>query len=420
VIIVSEHERKKIIPIAGGKGGTGKSFIASNVAIRLAAQGRKVILIDGDIGASNAHTYLYIKNQHYGIANYIHNDELSFRELIQETDYQNLHFIAGDVLVPNSADMHVTHIDTILDEIIALPYDYIVLDLGSNSSTLACNSFSIVNAGILVTTPNLPSILSTYNFFKNALFNFIIRYALQENRQNVTEYLDTVLHEKAPNSTPRVNEILLEIEKIDSYISNELRTELYLMKPFLVMNCIRSDADLEYAHNLRKLIYKNTNIEIEFLGAIFEDGMNIRRAEELSIPLINSDVESRAKDGIERIAQKILLSPDFPILPLDLEMYKDTYELVELEVQQELEEVQQELSALEREEYLAQIESLEQKIATMEARASSADHEVPAAAPSARAREIEQPRTKDSSENNEKVHDVADDSAAKVEKKDEA
>ena len=45
-----------IIPIAGGKGGVGKSLIAANLAIVLARLGHKTIGIDLDLGAANLHS----------------------------------------------------------------------------------------------------------------------------------------------------------------------------------------------------------------------------------------------------------------------------------------------------------------------------------------------------------------------------
>ena len=47
-----------IIPIAGGKGGVGKSLIAANLAIVLARLGHKTIGIDLDLGAANLHSCL--------------------------------------------------------------------------------------------------------------------------------------------------------------------------------------------------------------------------------------------------------------------------------------------------------------------------------------------------------------------------
>ncbi len=55
-----------IIPIASGKGGVGKTIFTANLGIALANKGKTVIAIDLDLGSSNLHTCLGIKNRHPG------------------------------------------------------------------------------------------------------------------------------------------------------------------------------------------------------------------------------------------------------------------------------------------------------------------------------------------------------------------
>src|SRR5687767_14772953 len=44
----------RVIAITSGKGGVGKSNIAVNLAVRLSEMGRKVALLDADLGLANA------------------------------------------------------------------------------------------------------------------------------------------------------------------------------------------------------------------------------------------------------------------------------------------------------------------------------------------------------------------------------
>lgn len=48
-VIVSDTNPVQVITVTGGKGGVGKTNIALNVSIELAARGRRVVLMDGDL-----------------------------------------------------------------------------------------------------------------------------------------------------------------------------------------------------------------------------------------------------------------------------------------------------------------------------------------------------------------------------------
>ena len=380
-MIINQNERRKILPIASGKGGVGKTLLAINCAIGIASQGRKVLLVDLDVGSANCHTLLGIKNHNIGIGNYALNTDIEFNSIIQKTPYPNLSFISGDCLIPNAATMHAHHHQSIINHITDLPYDYIIIDLPSGGATPTLYDFMRVNSGLLVSTPDLPSILSLYNFMHSALIHHCYDVAEKASKKKIHNYLNETYCAATANNMPKISEILLGIENIDGNISSQLRDEFYAMKPVLIMNRLQEADDLEMAKQVCDLIENNLGIKVETLGAIFEDEA-IGNSMHEQKPLMASQEDTPASIQIDRVCQKILLSPDFPDMPIDYDMYDSSYAIVNIEVNQDFQSLQQPGgSALDHEEHLATIESqaqtikeLEQKVSNLESKTEFSTH----------------------------------------------
>src|SRR6195256_537388 len=52
--IVQARRHANVIAVTSGKGGVGKSNISVNLAIKMAAAGKNVVLLDADLGLANA------------------------------------------------------------------------------------------------------------------------------------------------------------------------------------------------------------------------------------------------------------------------------------------------------------------------------------------------------------------------------
>ena len=72
------------IAIAGGKGGVGKTTVAVNLATALAAQGRRTLLLDGDLGLANVDVLLGITPRY--TLSHVFNGERSLDEIVIDTE----------------------------------------------------------------------------------------------------------------------------------------------------------------------------------------------------------------------------------------------------------------------------------------------------------------------------------------------
>jgi flagellar biosynthesis protein FlhG len=329
-MIINENSVRKVIPVASGKGGVGKSFVTANLGILLASYAKRTVIIDLDLGGSNLHTYLGLKNRHKGIGNFISDKKLKFDDLLVETPYENLRFIPGDVLVAGTANLTQSQRDSIQKQILKLDADYILLDLGSGTSLNVIDFFLIANAGFVVTTPQTPSILNAYNFLKNAVFRHIQRTV--SSPKQVSSYLKDVVKEQAPGSTPTISKIVKGIQGIDAEAGKRAKQEVAQFHPLLLVNMADDAEDMDIVENLRDLLLKNFDLRTSCMGLIYEDRA-VRKALKEMKPLVSNSSDSIVTLELDRMTQKLIQSPRFPNMPLDLNEYRDSFELARIEAQ---------------------------------------------------------------------------------------
>jgi len=363
-MIINQNQLRKVIPVASGKGGVGKSILSANLGIMLAAYGRRTVLIDLDLGGSNLHTYLGLKNRQSGIGNYVSDRSLDFNSLLTDTPYTNLKFVAGDVLVSGTANLMHSQRKGLISRIEKIDADFVILDLGSGTGLNVVDFFLIANAGIIVSTPQTPAILNAYNFLKNAVFRQLQRSL--NSPKKVVNYLKDIVKDKTPGATPTISQILDKIEGISGKAGAEARAQVEGLLPHLVLNMGESPEDLEIGYSLRDLVSKNLAVSIGCLGFVYQDKAVAAALKGLK-PVVVDREDSLVSREIDRIAQKILQSPQYPVMPLDLQEYEDSFELASIEARNDFTEVDGMEDARQRagvspEDFLAIIAAQKKKI----------------------------------------------------------
>lgn len=171
------NNKTRIIAITSGKGGVGKTNIAVNMAIAYAQIGKKVILIDGDLGMANVNVLLGVSPK----ANLLDvvNNRLSMTEIITETEY-GFQFIPGANGFSRIANLTDEEMKYFAHEFTALSSaDIVILDTGAGIATSVLGLLSSADDVYVVTTPEPTSITDAYGVIK------IIATEMLENRPNL-------------------------------------------------------------------------------------------------------------------------------------------------------------------------------------------------------------------------------------------
>ena len=160
----SEEHKTRIIAITSGKGGVGKTNIAVNMAIQYAQIGKKVILIDADLGMANVNVILNIVPS----ANLLHviDKGKKMEDIILNTEY-GIRFIAGANGFSRIANLKDDELDFFVKEFSALAdADIIIIDTGAGISNNVLSFVAAADEVYVITTPEPTAITDAYGMIK--------------------------------------------------------------------------------------------------------------------------------------------------------------------------------------------------------------------------------------------------------------
>jgi flagellar biosynthesis protein FlhG len=155
----------KIISIASGKGGTGKSFFALNFAYQLSRLGKKILLIDLDFNFSNIHLLLNSTPQNTLSDFFLQKKVL--RELIYKYS-DNLNIIFGDSGASDYPKVNRDLLEYFFIHLnkISPQYDYIILDSSAGADEITIYQLNKSDYNIIIATPEPTSVMDAYVIFK--------------------------------------------------------------------------------------------------------------------------------------------------------------------------------------------------------------------------------------------------------------
>ncbi|AEJ19006.1 P-loop NTPase [Gracilinema caldarium] len=309
-----------ILPIASGKGGVGKSVFAINCAVALAKLGKTTVLIDLDLGASNLHTLLGIKNRYPGIGNLINRTETCLEALLIETDILRLFFIPGDTLLPGTANIDFFTKQKIMKSITNLPADYILLDLGAGSSYNTVDFFLTSSSGCIVTMGESTAILNAYSFLKTVFYRTLIRSFPPKGpeRQVISNFFAQKM-EGTSNTSSVLKKTLLENFGENAQQAISVVERLY---PRIVLNMGTGPHDLGVGIKLREIAKKNLELNVEYIGYIPWDS-SVSASVTARKPAILLQPDSPFAQAIQAIAGRLISEP-IPTMP---HLYPDNEDL---------------------------------------------------------------------------------------------
>ena len=147
----------EVIVITSGKGGVGKTTTTANVGTGLAKEGKKVVLIDTDIGLRNLDVVMGLENRIvYNLVDVVEGNCRIKQAMIKDKKYPNLFLLPSaqtrdkDAVTP---EQMVELINELREE-----FDYILLDCPAGIEQGFKNAIAGADRALVVTTPEVSAI----------------------------------------------------------------------------------------------------------------------------------------------------------------------------------------------------------------------------------------------------------------------
>lgn len=173
--IITPH-RIHTLSILSGKGGVGKSNIAAALSFALADFGKRVVLIDADLGMANLDILCGVNNARYNISHLIDGSR-SLSEILvhfrtsQRATARNgaVALLPGGVGLKDIADLDDNDMERLFENLSGLESlsDYLIMDAGAGIHRGVLSFAYASEITVLVTTPEPTSIRDAYGVIKS-------------------------------------------------------------------------------------------------------------------------------------------------------------------------------------------------------------------------------------------------------------
>lgn len=292
---------QKIWAIGGGKGGVGKSLVTANLSICLSLMGYKVVTIDLDLGGANLHTCLGVPIPEKTLSDYLTKKVHSLNELLTPTPIQNLRIISGaqdDVGIANLKQMQKAKI---LSKIRELDADFILMDLGAGTTFNTLDFFISADQGILTALPEPTSIENTYRFIKSVYHR---KLKMAEDLLEIGPLIDQAMNARLnANSTP--SDLIDKVIEINPQMGNKLKAEISRFVPKLIINQVRTQADIDIGFSMKIICKKYFGISLDYIGYLEYDA-TVWQSVKKRKPLLMEFPNSALVNNFDRIVHRLL------------------------------------------------------------------------------------------------------------------
>ena len=241
------------IAVGGGKGGVGKSLVASNLAISIARLGARVVLVDADLGSANQHTLFGIDRPGLTLQALVDGRVGSLEETVMPTRFPRVALVPGSGAVVGAANIGHARKLKLIRHIQALDADVVVVDVGAGSNNDVVDLYDMADLRFVVVAPQLTSMQNAYAFLKSALHRSMRKVALSERERGIIDGASNGCE------TEQVADVIHRVRQEDAVLADALRACVDTFEASIIGNMLDQP-------NQRRALISLSNMFRDFLG----------------------------------------------------------------------------------------------------------------------------------------------------------
>ena len=310
IIICLMSQNKTIWSVGGGKGGIGKSVATANIGCALAKTGKKVILVDADLGGANLHTYFGIKFPSKGLDDFLKGRVKDLADASIETALPGLRLISGAGEFLGIANPAYSQKVKLISSIKKLEADFIIVDLGAGSSYNVLDFFAISNEGIVMIVPEPAAIQNAYIFLKSFVYRRLQR--LFSENPFLSEIIRDATDVRSPKAVRSFSDLCGRIASEDRGAAARALAEVKSFRPRLILNMAASKEDLKVVEAFRSAAMTFLSMDTEFAGTLYSRP-SVKAAARKMLPfMLESTAYDAHRDMAEIIGNLLPKAPEPP------------------------------------------------------------------------------------------------------------
>lgn len=254
--------------IGGGKGGIGKSFISSSLAICLTRIGKTVTLVDLDLGGANLHTCLGIQAPQQGLSDVVSGRVKDLSGIVHDTDLPGLSVVSGFNDALNIADLPREAKERLIMGLRSLPSQYVILDLGAGTSENTLDFFLAADQKVCAVTPEPTSIENAYRFLKSSFYR---KLRQAEDELGIQSLIEQAMDSRNQHGIRSPADLLRYISTADPEAGLRLSSKISDFGVQILLNQVRTREDIELGYSMRSVCRKYFGIDANYLGYVDYD-----------------------------------------------------------------------------------------------------------------------------------------------------